>query len=166
MKKIYDVKPFEEEFELLEMDAVRIIGLEIACSDPKGQEAALIWNDLLGTKAHEQLVALPDVLNGEALFGFMVNPKADGSFTYLLGAMTPAGTAVPEGFAYMDLPGGTVAKGCFGDSLTKTIERIKEKGFAPNWTPFTWNAEMFFQAEDEQYGDTNLMPRRWIIPVK
>lgn len=166
MKKITEVKPFEEDFELLAMDKVRIIGLTVECHDPRGEEASLLWYNLLGTETQDKLVALPDVLGGEALFGFMLNPKEDGSFTYLLGAMTPAETPVPDGFSYMDVPACTVAKGCFGDTLTQTLDRIKEKGYAPDFAPFKWNAEMFFRAEDEQYGDTNRMPRRWIVPVK
>ena len=85
---------------------------------------------------------------------------------YILGALAPAGSPVPEGLTSRDLPAGIVAKGEFGDELTDTIAKAEAQGYVTAWPPFTWAAELFLLPEDEQSDDTNVMPRHWLVPVK
>lgn len=165
MRKLSEIKAFEDEFELFEMDAARVIGKAVRSGGQQGKQAELLWGEVMGTKVHEQLVALPDVI-ADSLVGYMCEEQADGSVLYILGALAPAGTAVPEGMEYRDIPACVVAKGLFGDELTDTVTRAREAGYDAEWPPFTWSAELFVLPEDEQVADTNVMPRHWLIPVK
>lgn len=168
MRTISQIRAFEDDGEVFEMPAVRIIGVERRSGGKLGNQAHLLWNDVLEGDVHAALLALPTVVP-DALFGWMCDPDpSDGSYRYILGAMTPAGTPVPPGtgFVALDVPAGLCFKGQYSDELTDTVAQAGEMGYDADWTPFTWNAELFIGAEDEQADDSNLMPRHWIIPVR
>lgn len=165
MRKISQIKSFEQDFELFEMDAARIIGKAVRSGGRQGRQAELLWHEVLDTPVYDQLVALPDVI-ADSVVGAMCEERPDGSVLYLLGALAPADSPVPEGLEYRDLPASIVARGEFGDELTDTIRKAEEQGYTADWPPFTWAAELFLLPEDEQSDDTNVMPRHWLVPVK
>lgn len=165
MRKISQIKAFEQDFELFEMDGARIIGKAVRSGGRQGKQAELLWHEVLDTPVYDQLVALPDVI-ADSVVGAMCEEQPDGSVLYILGALAPAGSPVPEGLTSRDLPAGIVAKGEFGDELTDTIAKAEAQGYVTAWPPFTWAAELFLLPEDEQSDDTNVMPRHWLVPVK
>lgn len=75
MRKLSEIKAFEDEFELFEMDAARVIGKAVRSGGQQGKQAELLWGEVMGTQVHEQLVALPDVI-ADSLVGYMCEEQA------------------------------------------------------------------------------------------
>jgi len=112
------------------------------------------------------LMALPRIA-GDALYGWTCehNP-ADDTHCYLVCALTPAGTPIPEGFVYRDYPETPCARGCYDEEFAPTMEHIKAAGYTPNWEACPWNAELYLQDEEDHPPVKNCAQQfRWLIPV-
>ena len=93
------------------------------------------------------------------------DPATD-TFVYMVCAITPAGTEVPEGFTFRDWPETLCAKGLFGEDVGQTYERIKPLGYEANWESCPWNAELYLNAEMENPPKQCETPWHWLVPVK
>ena len=166
MRSFSEIKAFEDEFELFYLPGVRIIGKEIRNGGTLGNTAPALWTETFQNGAFDILKALPQILQ-DSSFGWTCeyDAKSD-TFIYIVCVMTPADTPVPKGFTYRDIPETACAKGLYGESVPKTIERAKELGYEPNWEPFGWNAELYLQAEEDNPPKQVDMPWHWIVPVK
>ena len=51
MRKISQIKAFEQDFELFEMDGARIIGKAVRSGGRQGKQAELLWHEVLDTPA-------------------------------------------------------------------------------------------------------------------
>ena len=116
MRNISEIKAFEDEFELFELLVVRIIGKEVRSGGSLGNTAPALWGEVFSSGACNILFGLPHVVNG--LYGWTCEYEAaTDTFIYIVCAMTPAGTPVPDGFVYRDIPTTVVAKGLFGEDI-------------------------------------------------
>ena len=145
---------------------MRIIGKEVSSGGALGNTAPALWDDVFASGAHDVLMSLPHVLN-DSLYGWTCeySPATD-TFVYIVCAMTPADTLVPEGFVYRDIPKTICAKGLFGESVPQTVKRAKELGYTTNWEPYGWNAELYIHEEEENPPKKDCMPWHWLVPVK
>lgn len=87
-----------------EVGATRFIG-------KKYESGNVAWDDfddeLLKSKLNINLKDLHE--DGDSIIGLMCHPNGDhAQFEYWLGYFTPAGTAVPEGFEYVDFPATSI----------------------------------------------------------
>jgi predicted transcriptional regulator YdeE len=165
MRNISEIKPFEHEFELFTLPAVRIIGKEARCGGALGNTAPALAEETLKPDIWNVLLQLPLVLK-DGLGWTCDYDKQTDTFSYLVCVMTPAGTAVPDGFAYRDIPETICAKGLFGEDVPKTIERAKELGYVTNWEPYGWNAELYIEEEEENPPKTGCDTCHWLVPVR
>lgn len=166
MQHLSTIKPFETEFKMYHLPAVRIIGKEIRNGGSIGNTAPQLWGEMYGSGAMEQLKALPSVIEG-CTFGWTCEyDAASDTFVYIVCVMTPAGTPVPEGMVYRDIPETDCAVGLYGESVPETVARANAAGYTTNWEPYGWNAELYLQAEEEDPPKQGCTPWRWLVPVK
>ena len=164
MRKIHEIQPFEDPFELFEMPAVRIIGKEARCGGKLGNTAPKLAEETLKSDSWNQLKHLPLILK-DSLGLTCDHDEETNTFSYLVAVMTQENTEVPEGFTYRDLPATVCAKGRFGESISKTIKRAEELGYTTNWGPYPWNAEIYIKEECAQPPKKNCEPNHWLVPV-
>lgn len=112
------------------------------------------------------LKTLPHILN-DSLYGWLCEYDAESNtFVYIVCAMTPANTPVPEGFIYRDIPETDCAKGLYGENVSQTMKRAQEIGYTMNLDPYVWNAELYVQEEEDNPPKQADTPWHWIVPVK
>ena len=166
VKNISEIKPFVEEQEIFIMPEVRIIGKAYRCNFQWEEgEVGAIW-DSFG-EAEESLNALPRVVSNAYLAWTGESPGMDDNkdYTYMPAIICPAGTPVPEGLDYRDLPASYVAKGEYGNSMNAVIDKFASNGFVTCYTDLGWNAEFYFNDEDESPPVKNCQqPFRWLVP--
>lgn len=165
MRNISEIKPFEDEFEVFDLPAVRIIGKEARCGGALGNTAPALAAETLKPETWNILMQLPLVLKDGLGFTCDYDKETD-TFSYLVSVMTPAGTPVPEGFSFRDVPATCCAKGLFGEGVTQTIVRAREMGYVTNWEPYGWNAEFYVQEEEENPPKTECPTCHWLVPVR
>ncbi|MHC1695952.1 MAG: GyrI-like domain-containing protein [Eubacteriales bacterium] len=164
MRHISQIKAFEDDFELFELPAVRIIGRQVKSGGALGNTAPALWGEVFGSEDCGTLLSLPHIVP-DGLYGWTCEPDGD-TFIYIVCAMTPADTAVPEGFIFRDIPATVCAKGLFGEDIPSTIERAKSLGYVTNWEPYGWNAELYIHAEEENPPKQGCNPWHWLVPVR
>ena len=166
MKHFSEIRAFEDAFELYHMPAVRIIGQETRNGGALGNTAPALWDEMFHSGAYEVLKTLPPVLE-DSLYGWTCEyDAASDTFVYIVCAVTPANTPVPEGYCYRDIPETDCAKGLYGESVQQTVERARQAGYVPNWEPYGWNAEMYLQAEEDHPPKQVTAPWHWLVPVR
>lgn len=166
MKEFSEIKAFDDEFELYHLPKVRIIGKETRNGGALGNTAPALWDAAFQSGAYDHLKKLPHVLR-DSLFGWTCEYDATtDTFVYIVCAVTPADTPVPEGYSYRDIPETVCAKGLYGETVQQTIERARTAGYVPNWDSYGWNAECYLDAEEQQPPKQTDMPWHWIVPVK
>jgi len=166
MKPVSNIRPFEEQVEICCLPASRIIGMETRSGGMLGNTAPALWDSIFKSGADQTLRSLPSLIP-ESLLGWTCEyDPANDTFVYMVCALTPAGTPVPDGFTYRDWPGTLCAKGLFGEDVGKTMERMKALGYSANWEVCPWNAELYLDAEMEDPLKTCETPWRWLVPAK
>lgn len=166
MKNFSEIKAFEDKFELYHLPESRIIGKAIRNGGKLGNTAPALWDETFQSGAYDTLKSMPHVLK-DSLYGWTCEYDAESdTFVYIVCAVVPANTPVPDGFMYRDIPETICAKGIYGESVQETIERANELGYEPNWEPYGWNAELYLQAEEDNPPKQVDMPWHWIVPVK
>lgn len=166
MNHLSAVRPFATEVEFYHLPSVRIIGKEVRNGGALGNTAPQLWGDMYASGAMDILLALPQVVQG-CTFGWTSDfDAATSSFAYMVCVMTPAGTPVPEGLVWQDIPTTDCAVGRFGEDVMQTVGRAKDAGYIPNWDVCGWNAEVNFAAEEENPPRQDCAPWRWLVPVK
>ena len=164
MKSINEIKPFVDEQEIFCMPEVRIIGKAYRCKFTwEDGECGAIWDSFCA--AADKLDALPRVVSGVYIAWTGEDTETDGKdYTYMPAIICPAGTPVPEGLDYRDLPASFVAKGVYGENINQVVEKLNLQGYKTCYTKLRWNAEFYFEAEDENPPKENCSPFRWLVP--
>ncbi|MDF2937707.1 MAG: hypothetical protein K0Q90_3080 [Paenibacillaceae bacterium] len=136
--------------DFLELPAARMIGMEVVNGGGNNPVPAL-WEAIF---SQNKLAALhPAQALLELYVGWMGEYEpADQTFTYIAGYLMPAGTGVPDGFTYRDIPAcriglGTINGdfangGVFAHSHKMTVEGITKAGYEPDYS-FGWSAEAY-----------------------
>ena len=166
MRGFAEIQAFEEAFELFSLPRIRVIGKEVRNGGALGNTAPALWDEVFSSGAYEVLKGLPQMLE-DANYGWTCeyDAKTD-TFVYMVCAITPENTPVPEGFTYRDYPETVCAKGLYGESVMQTVERAKELGYVPNWKLCGWNAELYLDAEEKKPPKACAQPWHWLVPVK
>jgi AraC family transcriptional regulator len=148
------------KIEFLELPAVRMIGKMVINGGDENPVPAL-WEKCYGEKIFEVLEGTPSVVDYD--IGWMGEYNGEtGKFTYIAGKLMPAGTPVPLGFEYRDIPSCLIANGyingdfangdVFRHSHDLTVGGIIENGYEPDYS-YGWSAEVYakdlsFEAEE------------------
>ena len=166
MKEFFEIKAFEDKFEVYHLPKSRIIGKEVRNGGSIGNTAPILWREVFKSGAVDVLMALPHI-HDKSMYGWTCDYDAlTDTFIYIVCVLTPADTPVPEGFVYRDIPETLCAKGIYGEGMSETIELINKAGYTTNWEPYGWNAEMYINDEEENPPKQVNEPWHWIVPVR
>ncbi len=129
------ILPFENRCRIFQMPAVRLIGKSIRdtlWSDPNPCPA--FWSEYFAEGYHLVTDPLPRAIpNRVAWFG-EYSPDTR-QYTYMICVACPAGTPVPDGFEYRDVPAALVAHGTTNEagrdaySVESVDADLQEQGF-------------------------------------
>jgi AraC family transcriptional regulator len=144
----------------IELPEVRMIGIHVLHGGGNNPVPSL-WDQCFSGGTFKALEHISPVV--DYWVGWMgdYNP-ATGRFSYIAGLLMPAGTEVPEGFDYRNLPPCVVGNGfingdfsasdAFAHSHDLTVEGIVKNGYEPDYSQ-GWSAEAYardlpFSAEE------------------
>lgn len=166
VKNINEMIPFVDEQEIFIMPEIRIIGHEIRCKlNDTVNHIPQFCMDFFNNGASDGLDELPRAIPNAWLGWTGDCPGGSDTYSYIMSNACPAGTSVPEGYVYRDLPASFVAKGEFGDSINKVISNFTPQGFITCYTDLGWNAELYLDGEDESPPKKDVkQPFRWLVP--
>ena len=166
MQSVSEIRPFDDRLEVYHLPASRIIGVKARSGGMLGNTAPALWDSVLESGVDQTLRSMPSLIS-ESLLGWTCeyDPETD-TFVYMVCALTPAGTPVPDGFTYRDWPETLCAKGLFGEDVGQTCERMQSLGYAANWELCPWNAELYLDAEMANPPKQCDTPWHWLVPVK
>ena len=163
MKSLNEMKAFVEEQEIFFMPGVRIIGKAYRCTFSwKETPWDRIWNEW--KEMQEVLSSLPKVLSNGWISWTGDSPEGSDYYTYMPCVICPAGTFVPEGLDYRDLPASYVAKGEYGAEINDVIMKFISQGYKSCYTDLGWNAELYLYDEENNPPKDNCSPFRWLVP--
>lgn len=168
MKEIREMKAFMKEIEVVHLPASRIIGKEVRNGGSLGNTAPALWDAIYASQDHVILEKLPHVVSQD-LFGWTLEYDPESkTFAYIVCALTPAGTPVPNGFTYRDIPETLCAVGLYGESVNQTLKKIALQGFEANWSAVGcgWNAELYFHEEEQKPPKKSKSPWHWLVPIR
>lgn len=122
------------QFAIVKFNAARVIGKSVVQSLGAAEDDLTIpnlWDNLLSSGKMGILFDLNGLVNEWDRIGWGgdVDPQS-GVYTYLAGVLTEAGTPVPKGFEYKDIPEGIMAyaqleeKGKDGVSVTSCASEL------------------------------------------
>ena len=165
MKSVNEIKAFVEEQEIFIMPEVRIIGIKGCCKLHIGNNDVMETWQRFDDSVTAKLENLPRAMP-KALLGWTGDcPEGSDTYSYIISVMCPAGTPVPEGLDYRDLPSSYVAKGEYGDDTGGVISKFTTKGFVTCYTDLGWNAELYLDEEENNPPKTDCpQPFRWLVP--
>lgn len=124
-----------------DLPALRLIGKKYGDADRQNGGFGHLWHQFFvdgSMQAIENAVPFPirEIYeDGDAYLGFM-RMKEGEPFEYWIGLFTPAGTAVPQGFASLDLPAARLGV-CWLHGTTPEVfgkehlcaEKLEEQGY-------------------------------------
>jgi len=167
MRNIDEIKSFVEEQEIFIMPEVRLIGVEGRCKLNAGNEDVIaVWRKFgeIHDKFPTVLDSLPRAIPN-ALLGWTGDcPEGSDTYSYFISVACPAGTTVPDGYSYRDIPASYVAKGEYGDDIGGVISKFNPKGFITCYSDLGWNAELYLDDEEKNPPKTDCSPFRWLVP--
>jgi len=165
VKNISEIKPFVEEQEIFIMSDVRIIGIEARCKLHAGNDDVMaLWKKFGDTQA-AALQNLPKAIPHALLAWTGSCPEGSDTYSYIISVACPAGTVVPGGYSYRDIPASYVAKGEYGDSIGDVIKKFTPSGFITCYTDLGWNAELYLDDEEKNPPKQDCQqPFRWLVP--
>lgn len=136
-------------FEFVNLPPCRVIGRELTLSMEemaKANPVPAFWGKCFEENAFAPLEALGDALYNDALvdaagayLDWMGDVEPDGRFRCLVGMLAKPGAEPPEGYAFKDLPAGTLALGqikgpeneIYSQSESLVMPLIKKAGKKP-----------------------------------
>ena len=166
-------EPFSEQFGVFQLPASRVIGMERRFKLGGSEEllARPLWDEAFASELWKTVQALPQLIPNSNC-GWTCDSDAEtDTFSYLSAVLCPAGTPVPEGCQFRDIPPTKVAAGLWGDDMQKVIKRMKKLGFVTNYEAEDcgWNAELYFLEEHDsskRRGKGNIQGCRWLVPCR
>lgn len=164
-RAISDIRPFEREVEIFHAPAMRVIGKEARSGGALGNAAPALAEATMQSPIWALLEALPRVLPYGVGWTCDFDP-ATGTFSYIVGFLTPANTPVPEGCAYRDVSATLCARGLLGEDAGQTAERAKALGYTTNWENAAWNTEFYIPEEEATWTREDAQPCHWLVPVR
>lgn len=96
MKEFFEIKAFEDKFEVYHLPKSCVIGKEVCNGGSIGNTASDLWNDVFASGSIEVRMTLPHILN-HSTYGWTCDYDAETD-------IAPADTPVPDGFVYRDIP--------------------------------------------------------------
>jgi len=165
MKSISEMIPFVEEQEIFIMPEIRIIGIEGRCKLHTGNndDVMAVWKQFDESQA-AVLNGLPKAIPDALLAWTGDCPEGSDTYSYIISVACPAGTAVPEGYSYRNIPASYVAKGEYGESINDVIKKFTPNGFITCYTDLGWNAELYLDDEEKNPPKKDCSPFRWLVP--
>ena len=162
MKCLDELHLAHRAYEMFLMPDVRIIGKAYRCTfDPDATPWLKFWDEYNAIKP--TISALPKLFEGGMICWTGDSCAGSDHYTYMPSVVCPAGTPVPEGLDYRDLPASYVAKGEYGDDIDAVVGKFMLNGFVTCYTDLGWNAELYTDAE--QMNPTALDEGlRWLVP--
>lgn len=160
---VCEFRPGMEKIEIAEMPNVILIGKAKRNSQIAGAPA--FWGECYSKGIFEKLADLPRLIPNH-LVGWSgdcveTEDNPDRDFTYMIGALVPMDTIIPDEFDYRVLRGTLVAKGILGMEMYEVIDRIRELGYEPSYGDNNgWNAELYIDGESDEDKWS------WIVPIK
>jgi len=165
MDPIELIRPNATEVAVYSMPDVRVIGKAVVCKR-NGGSVGWLWQECAESGLIDSLCRLPRVIPG-SMVGWTGNADNEaGTFVYLLGVMTPAGTPVPEGGDHRDLPASLVAKGLYGKGLAHTVGEMATLGYRPRYSALGWNSELYLEGEELGVGEEVDGDWSWLVPCE
>lgn len=164
-KTMHQLDVHEDAFEILAMPDVRVIGTAHRCTfNPDETPWQAIWAAY--GAARDAIDALPRVFENGMICWLGDAPIGGGHYTYMPAVICPAGTPVPEGLDFRDLPATLVAKGMYGDDLDAVVRKLTALGYRRRYTDIStdlgWDAELY-AAQGLHLSATD-DPLRWMVP--
>ena len=166
MKNLSEIKPFVDEQEIFAVPDVRIIGVAERCELHTGNNDDVMkaWQRFCEDDVQAKLESLPRFMANGFIAWTGDCPEGSKHYTYMPSVICPAGTPVPEGLDYRDLPASYTAKGEYGDDIGGVISKFEPLGFATCYNDFGWNAELYLDEEEDNPPRENCSPFRWLVP--
>lgn len=136
ISQILPFVPAGKGFRVFEMPAVRFIGKSMRDtlhSDPNPIPA--FWTEYFANGYHLVTDALPHVIPNRLAHFFDYSSDTQ-QYTYMICVACPAGTPVPEGYAYRDAPAAFICYGVTNDeggdpyAEGEVQEELKKLGFS------------------------------------
>lgn len=168
MRDVSEIEPFSNEIEIVHLKKARIIGREIRCGGTIGNTAKKLWDEVYTSGQAKILSSLPKI-SPSGLFGWTMEYEPQTkTFIYMVCALTPPDTGVPKEFTYRDINETDCAISLYGESVYKTLQKIKNLGYTDNWSSegCGWNAELYFDEEENNPPKKANNPWHWLIPIR
>ncbi len=166
MKKFEQLDVYDEEYEILLMPNVRVIGKAYRCTfNPNETPWQKFWDEY--NAAQDIISSLPTLLKNGMICWIGDCPVGSDYYTYMPAVICPADTPVPKGLDYRDLPASYVAKGKYVDNLDDVVQKLKQQGFKRRYTDIGtdlgWDAELYTIERANQSSSSN-EGIRWLVP--
>jgi hypothetical protein len=173
VQNINEIVPNLNKVVVFEMPSVLIIGKakrNTALIDQVSMEK--FWAKCEEDKVFDTLKNLPKIIpnhilgwTGDCPDDEKNNP--DHSFTYMISAMFPLDTPIPDNLDYRVLHKNIVGKGLYGMEMKDAINEFNKMGYEPNWDDNNgWNSELYLDGEEERAIKNNGPVWSWLIPLK
>ncbi len=147
-------------FEFRSLPAMRIIGKAICPKmDMQDNPIPAFWSKCFTDGTFKILTELPAEHVDKDYVGFMCDWDGKDTFTYICGMLLAAGTPVPAGFDFKDVPASTAAVGWirgpekenYQAAHTLTQQELEKKGYCSNsaagWCMEYYNCPRFTQPQ-------------------
>lgn len=131
---ISEIFPYENRLRFFQLPETRLIGKSIRHTDETDvSPIPSFWTEYY-EKYYTVVSALPQIIKTNIAWFGDYEP-ATKQFTYMICVICPAGTPVPDGFEYRDMPAMTVAHGTASQNppdahnITQFADEVKKEGF-------------------------------------
>lgn len=164
MNGIENIVPCMKKAEIFQMPNVIIIG-KARRNSQLTNGAGVFWGELYRDGTLEKLSKLPRIINN-SLVGWTGDCCDDENiatrdFTYMIGAIVPYDTPIPEGFDYRVLHKTLVIKGLHGQDMSEVVDELTRMGYTTSYGDNNgWNAELYIDGEPDEDKWS------WLVPIK
>ena len=164
MNDISMIKPRADKIEIFSMPNVILAG-KARRNSSLADGAPGLWREMGEKKLFDIINGMPKAISNH-LMGWSGDCPEDESnvdrdFTYMIGALVPYDTPIPDALDYRVLRGTLVAKSVLGADMYETISQLNEMGYETNYGDCNgWNAELYLDGEEDEDKWC------WLIPVR
>lgn len=163
------------DFKIFDFPNCRFIGVGKRVGGESGAEPHDIWDKVLSDGTKERLNDLPGrIVSENDLGGLMYDYDSEtDTFMLIVGVFAEAGTDVPEGYTYRDVPACCMGVGrhiSYNDAMEdgaheRTVQAMKKAGYSPDYS-LGLSAEYY---PGKEYGDVEpggLYTFCYLLPCK